>query len=76
MRRLSLPTTIVLYLDLWYLLRLASLCAPRSMRTMAMLCRLDPLPPPFDVCRTVLLIEPFRVPIQRLLVVMVAGYGW
>ncbi|MFS7957080.1 hypothetical protein Hanom_Chr07g00662231 [Helianthus anomalus] len=39
MRRLSLPATIVLYLDLWYLLRLASLCAPRSMRMMAMLCR-------------------------------------
>ncbi|MFS7964785.1 hypothetical protein Hanom_Chr08g00754441 [Helianthus anomalus] len=43
----SPPATIVLYLDLWYLLRFASLCVPRSTRTMAMLCRLDPLSPPF-----------------------------
>ncbi|MFS7990218.1 hypothetical protein Hanom_Chr11g01056191 [Helianthus anomalus] len=28
------------------------------------------------VYRTVLLIEPFRVPIRRLSVAMVAGYGW
>ncbi|KAJ0837401.1 hypothetical protein HanRHA438_Chr16g0777811 [Helianthus annuus] len=70
----SPPATIVLYLDLFCFAVCPSVNADDgyalSSRSVAASVWCHP------VCRTVLLIEPFRVLIRRFSVAMVAGYGW